>query len=96
MRVLYINTNPSISSKIVDDSYDNGVYFMEKNSTEVSFSHRHPIIILITIIITRLKPRKQSIVCSSTGTRYRHVIDDASMSIGVLVPRPAPSSTAHT
>ena len=98
MRVLYINTNPSISNKIIDDSYDNGVYYMEKTTTEVSLSHHssHNHHHHHHYIIIRLKPRTLSMVCSNTETHYHPVIDDVSMSTGVLVLRLAPSSTVRT
>jgi len=34
MRLLYTNTNPNVSIKVVDHNYDNGVYYMEKSSPQ--------------------------------------------------------------
>jgi len=34
MRVLYINSNPDISNNVIDENYDNGVYYMEQKSLQ--------------------------------------------------------------
>ena len=84
MRVLYINTNPSISNKIIDDSYDNGVYYMEKNSSQVSlFNHIIIIIVIIAIVMISTKQRTWLMVYSNIEIRFLRVIEVDLMFIGV-------------